>query len=202
MNNSFENLRGDVLAASLEIAAAGGWRDASLGDISEASGVPLNELRRDFPNKPSILAAFIADIDGKVLSRDFGFEDEDTPRDRLFEVLMGRFEALGPHQLAVDALFRDIARDPISLFRLGPTVLETSGPMLDAAGISETGPLGCLRSKGLLAVWLATLKVWLEDDSPDLAPTMAALDRNLRRVESVVMGLNRLLPLGRRAEGR
>jgi hypothetical protein len=46
------------------------------------------------------------------------------------------------------------------------------------------------------------LKVWLEDDSPDLAPTMAALDRNLRRVESAVMGLNRLLPLGRRAEGR
>jgi len=58
-----------------------------------------------------------------------------------------------------------------------------------------------LRSKGLLAIWLATLKVWLEDDSPDLAPTMAALDRNLRRAESAVMGLDRLSPLGRKTAG-
>jgi AcrR family transcriptional regulator len=201
MDTSSENRRAEIVGASLEIAAAGGWRGASLGDIAEASGVPLDELRRDFPDKPSILAAFIADIDEEVLSRDLGFEDEDTPRDRLFEVLMGRFDALGPHRSAVGGLFRDIACDPISLFRLGPTVLGTSGPMLDMAGISEIGPLGCLRSKGLLAVWLATLKVWLEDDSPDLASTMAALDRNLRRMESAVIGLDRLLPLWRRTAG-
>jgi len=30
-------------------------------------------------------------------------------------------------------------------------------------------------------VWLKTLRVWLDDDSPDLARTMAALDRNLGR---------------------
>jgi AcrR family transcriptional regulator len=201
MNTSSENLRADVVAASLEIAAAGEWRGASLGDIAEASGVPLDKLRRDFPDKPSILAAFIADIDEEVLSRSPGFDDEDTPRDRLFEVLMGRFDVLGPHRSAVDALFSYIARDPISLLRLRPTVLGMSGPILDAVGISETGPFGCLRSTGLLAVWLATLTVWLRDDSPDLGPTMAALDRNLRCAESAVMGLDRLSPLGRRAAG-
>jgi AcrR family transcriptional regulator len=201
MNTSSENLRVDVVAAALQIAADGGWRGASLGDIAEASGVPVDELRGDFPDKPSILAAFIADIDEEVLSRNRRFEDEDTPRDRLFEILMGRFDALGPHRSAVGALFRDIARDPISLCMLGPTILGTSGPILDAAGISETGPFGCLRSKGLLAIWLATFKVWLEDDSPDLAPTMAALDRNLRHAESAVMGLDRLSPIGRRAAG-
>lgn len=201
MTTLSESLRADVVAASLEIAAAGEWRVASLGDIAEASGVPLRELCRDFPDKPSILAAFIADIDEEVLSRNPGFEDEDTPRDRLFGVLMGRFDALAQHRSAVGLLFRDIARDPISLLRLGPTVLATSGPMLDAAGISETDPFGCLRSKGLLVVWLATLKVWLEDDSPDLAPTMAALDRNLRRAESTATRLDRLSPLGRRAAG-
>jgi hypothetical protein len=30
---------------------------------------------------------------------------------------------------------------------------------------------------------LATFRVWLRDDSPDLAPTMAALDRRLRGIE-------------------
>ena len=31
-----------------------------------------------------------------------------------------------------------------------------------------------------MVVWLATLRVWVRDDSPDLARTMAALDRHLR----------------------
>jgi hypothetical protein len=33
------------------------------------------------------------------------------------------------------------------------------------------------------AAYGATLRVWLRDDSPDLAPTMAALDRRLRGIE-------------------
>ncbi|MEE3092498.1 MAG: TetR family transcriptional regulator, partial [Pseudomonadota bacterium] len=52
-------------------------------------------------------------------------------------------------------------------------------------------PFGLLRAKGLLAVWLITERVWLGDDSPDLGPTMAALDRNLRRAEKFATQLDR-----------
>ncbi len=194
MNTTSKDTSAEVVAASLEIAAAGGWRAASLGDIAEASGVSLDELRRYCSDKPAILAAFIADVDREVLSRDLGFEDEDTPRDRLFEVLMSRFDVLGGNRAAVAAWFREMPTDPVSLFRLGSPVLMSSDGMLDAAGISATGPFGCLRAKGLLAVWLATLKIWLEDDSPDLSRTMAALDRNLRRAERAAMGLDRFSP--------
>ena len=30
---------------------------------------------------------------------------------------------------------------------------------------------------------MATMRTWLRDESPDLAPTMAALDRRLRAIE-------------------
>ena len=63
--------------------------------------------------------------------------------------------------------------------------------MLEAAGILSSGPFGLLRAKGLLAVWLITERVWLGDDSPDLGPTMAALDRNLRRAEKFATQLDR-----------
>ena len=63
--------------------------------------------------------------------------------------------------------------------------------ILEAAGISASGPFGMLRAKGLLVVWLATARVWLKDESPDLGPTMAALDRNLRRAERLAMQIDR-----------
>ena len=39
-----------------------------------------------------------------------------------------------------------------------------------------------------MVVWLATIRVWMDDDSPDLARTMAALDRHLRRADRMVGG--------------
>ena len=36
---------------------------------------------------------------------------------------------------------------------------------------------------GLAVVFAATVQVWLRDDSEDMAKTMAALDRNLKRAE-------------------
>ena len=55
--------------------------------------------------------------------------------------------------------------------------------MLEAAGIPTRGIRGELRVKGLVAVWLWTLRAWRADDSEDLSATMAALDAALRRAE-------------------
>jgi hypothetical protein len=57
------------------------------------------------------------------------------------------------------------------------------GWMLEGAGIAARGPRGRLRRKGLLGVWLWTLRVWQRDDSEDLSATMAALDQALARAE-------------------
>ena len=54
---------------------------------------------------------------------------------------------------------------------------------LEAAGINSGGLRGTVRAKGLLAVYAAVIPVWLRDDSPDMARTMAALDRRLAQAE-------------------
>ena len=63
--------------------------------------------------------------------------------------------------------------------------------MLEAAGIESSSAAGYLRTKGLAAVWLRTLRVWGKDDTPDMARTMAALDADLRRAEPLGRGLHR-----------
>lgn len=169
----------------------GRWSTVSMADIGTAAEITPAEMRALFCTKAAILGAFVDKIDQQVLAQEFNFEDEDTPRDRLFEVLMCRFDALGEHRDAVSALCRDLPTDPLAAISLGPTALISTGWMLEAAGISASGPFGLLRTKGLLAVWLATLRVWLADDSPDLSRTMAALDRYLRRAERVAVELQR-----------
>jgi hypothetical protein len=72
--------------------------------------------------------------------------------------------------------------------------------LLEAAGISTEGVGGLVRIKGLGAVYLATLRRWLGDESEDKAATMAALDRMLRRGEGWLAML-RCGPRRRPAEG-
>jgi hypothetical protein len=55
--------------------------------------------------------------------------------------------------------------------------------MLEAAGVSADGIGGLVRVKLTAAAYVATSRTWLRDETPDLAPTMAALDRRLRGIE-------------------
>ena len=64
--------------------------------------------------------------------------------------------------------------------------------MLAAAGIDGEGCRGLLRVQGLLAIYARVFPVWLDDDDPGLARTMAALDRRLRRGEAVLRGMARI----------
>ena len=196
MTHNKDDKRAQILKVAIDLAFSGAWAKISLRDIAHAADISLSELRDIFPTKSSILVAYFSDIDRRVLSQDYGFESEDTPRDRLFEVLMSRFDALAPHRSAVDALMRQLPADPIGALSLAPAAMTTMAWILEAAGISATGFLGILRAKGLLAVWLATARIWLKDESPDLGPTMAALDRNLRRAERFALQIDQLERLG------
>ena len=55
--------------------------------------------------------------------------------------------------------------------------------MLEAAGIETAGIKGAVKVIGLTGIYLKTLRVWCDDESPDMGKTMAALDKNLGQAE-------------------
>jgi hypothetical protein len=110
-------------------------------------------------------------------------EAGDRPRDRLFDLLMRRFDALQSHRTAVAALRRDLSADPVALLAAGAALLRSMRLMLDAAGIACYGIGGAVAVKLTAAAYLAAAHTWARDETADLAPTMAALDRRLRRIE-------------------
>ncbi len=172
-----------ILDAALELAAETPWRSVTMETVAARAGTTLARVRAAFPSKPAFVRALVRRIDGEVLKgHDFGDRDEPA-RDRLLDVLLRRLDALGRHREAVRSIWRDTARDPLALAGVAPALCGAMAWSLEAAGIPAWGRGGALRTKGLAAIFASTLPVWLRDESEDLGPTAAHLDRSLRRAE-------------------
>ncbi len=176
-----------IIAAALELAATQGWRDTTIGDIAAAAKLSLAEIAAVYPSKGAILAAVSKGIDAEVLARDDPELAGQPPRDRLFDVMMRRFDALAPHRAAVRSIVRSTACDPAAALCGACTLANSMAWMLAAAGIGTSGLIGLIRIKGLAAVYLAVMRVWLGDDSEDMSRTMAALDKRLRQAERLIL---------------
>jgi len=177
------DLASRLIDAALALAAERGWRDVTLRDIAEAAGVGLAETHAVFPSRQAVLRGFARRIDAEVLASEEAGATEGGARDRLFDVLMRRFDALAPYKAGLANILADQLRDPLAL-GCGLCVLRRSmACMLEAADLSAAGLRGALRIKGLSAVYLAALRAWLRDDSEDHAKAMAALDRGLGRLD-------------------
>lgn len=170
-----------IIDATMELIAGRGWRTVSLADIAAATGLTLAQLYAVFPSKRAVLNAFMRRINEQTLSG--SVSTEEPIRDRLFDLVMRRLDALAPYKPAIKALLRDLPWDPAVALCGGPRFLNAMRWMAESAGVDTGGIAGMLRVKGLAAVYLATLRAWLNDDSADNTRTLAALDRALKQAE-------------------
>lgn len=184
---------GVVVSAALRLAAERPWRDVRLIDIAEAAGTDLATLRRSFASKGAILAAFTRQIDDVVLAAARRPAEGQSPRDALFEVVMSRLDALGPHRAALKSIAADTGLEPALI----ASFLSSQAWMLNAAGIDTDGVEGRVKVAGLASVYASVLRTWLDDDDPGLARTMAALDRRLRRGERAIEAVDSVVSRGR-----
>jgi AcrR family transcriptional regulator len=171
-----------IIDSAMALAARGEWRHSSLNAIAREAGLPLVEVYETFRSKAAILEGFRQHIDRAVLAEDSG--EGERPRDRLFDTLMRRFDALAPHKEALRALASDAASDPLGALLHGPGLARSMTWMLEASRLDTGGWRGAARAHLLAAIWVSTVRVWLADDTPDMVKTMAALDRRLRNAEN------------------
>lgn len=175
-----------ILDAALDLAADTRWRNITMEMVAEASGARLARVYDLFPSKAALINGFIHRTDQAVLAgHDFGDASEPC-RERLLDVLMRRFDALGPRRASVASITRDIVSDPGALLCALPAFAGAMAWSLEAAGIRSSGPLGMIRIKGLSLIYLSAVRVWLRDDTQDLSRTMAQIDKSLKRAESLM----------------
>ncbi len=171
-----------LIDAAMDLAASGRWHDVTMIDIAQSAGVEIGVAFDHFKSKADILRQFVRKIDRIVLA-DLDPADFNEPgHDRLIAVMMARFDALEPYRPALRSIIAsggDLG--PTDTLRAIKTHFGSMRWMLDASGFTTGGLHGSLRVAGMGTIYARCFKQWLDDETADFGPTMAALDRALAR---------------------
>jgi AcrR family transcriptional regulator len=170
-----------IIDAFMALLAEQPIEKIGLADVASGAGITLADLRDEFSSTLAIVAAHMKAIDRAVLAGIDPDMAEEPPRERLFDVLMRRLDALADYKQAIRSLMRSAGRNPGLALALNGLAIRSQQWMLTAADISAAGPRGMLRAQGLACLFASVARTWVEDDDPGHARTMAALDRALAR---------------------
>ena len=161
--------------AALAVAVAGGPQQLVLGKMATLDNQAVLESFADIEDAGAV-----------------------STREKILEALMHRFEVYAPYRTQIQALNRAARGRPDLALALGLGLQSVTRRMLAMAGDHCNGWRGLLRVKGVAGVVLVVARVWMDDDSPDLAPTMKELDRRLQQAEEWAISLSVLKQSHRR----
>ena len=99
-----------------------------------------------FPGRGAVLLRFGVLADQAALAAG---SNEPSPRERLFDMVMSRFDALQQHRAGVLQLLRALRFDPATSLLLYSATLRSMKWLLDGAGIPSNGIVGGLRGGSL-----------------------------------------------------
>lgn len=172
-------IREALAKAALEVAAARGWRGVSLYDLAAAAGRPIGDF---YGATLTAAVDCVEEAFDREVGEGLSAPDASQPlRDRLFDLVMQRFEAMEPHREAVLAM--EAAGDPVALAQQHLRHVRLAEWVMALAGIDAEGVTGKARAQGLAVIIAQTRAAWRQDTAGDFARTMSALDKALRRAE-------------------
>lgn len=175
-----------VVDALFRLAARRRWDEIELTDIAREAGLTLAEMRPLFPSKMAILGGLNRIVDEAVLA---GMSDDlagEPARERMFDLVMRRLDALTPYKEGLRRVMPALRRDPLALAALNRAAMNSWRYMLASAGIPTEDGLGHVRVQGAVLLMARVGDTWLDDDEPELSRTMAKLDRELKAAGRVL----------------
>lgn len=174
--------------AALALAAEHGWVDLDIREIYAKVGIgmPAGTSKTVWPMVSDILATLDEAVLADVQDRLGG-----SWRDDMFELLMTRFDLMQGHRDAYSdimpaALARACHAGPVLTRRLTRAMHD----LIDHAGVPVDGLRRHAAVVALSGIYLSLLEVWRQDDSADMAKTMAAVDHRLNWFENILSSLS------------
>jgi len=178
--------RDRIVDALMALAAEERFEDITLRAVAERANVSLAEFRDLYGSRLAVLAAVVLRIDRVALEGGTGVRVGESSKERLFDVLMRRFDAMAPYREGLRGISEWLRREPMAAAPLAMLARRSMRFMLEAADIDTGGNVGALKIHGLVLAMAQVTRVWLNDEDPGLAETMAELDRALTRGQSFV----------------
>lgn len=177
------------LKAALELAALRPWADIPLADIAARAKLSLSDFH-GVAGREDLVEALDGYFD-KAMSAE-GVPEETSPRERLFDVIMLRFEAMEPYRAGLLELLKFRETSLTHVVRLPGHRHASAAWALASAGLDNDGGAPASLKRIAIAVVIAQAeRAWRKETSGDFALTMAALDKGLRRAEERLGQLRR-----------
>jgi len=189
----------DLVALALALVAEHGWRRFSFAELARCAGTDLAVVYAELPDRPAILRVLGRRLDAEMLAIDMAELDGLTPRERLFELVMRRLDAMAPFKPGLRAIGREAPCNPGLLVAACCNVDRLGRRLVDAAGIAGDRLHEAIARRAIGVIYLRAFRVWLADETPDMARTLAELDRRLQQAETTARWAERLRPRSRPA---
>lgn len=177
------SIRRDLARAALSLAGSMPWREVTLVRLADAAARPVSDFYG--ATLGEALDCVEEAFDRAIADATEELDPKQTVRDRLFELIMRRFEAMEPHRQAVLAMEHGIDRDPTLMAAAHQRHVRCARWVLAIAGMEADGMTGQARAQGLGVIIGQARAAWRGDSAGDFAKTMASLDKNLRRAEEM-----------------
>lgn len=173
-----------IVDAMLALASEEPWTEINFQQISLAAQVDHAEALEYFDDKSDILVAYGRRIDARLFAEVHNIISDDmSEREKIFDLIMERFDLINEDRNAILSVMESIKHDPKQAVLTFPHLAKSMTRILEAACVETAGVRGAAQVTGLVGVYLYVVKTWKEDDSADMAKTMATLDKALDYAE-------------------
>ena len=170
--------------ATLRLLEKTDWSRLTLAAVVRGAKVSWPETFAVAPSKPALAGLVLRRIADETARRYRRDRASQSARERVFDVCMTWFDAQQKRKRSLHALYNGLRGNPLALLSSRNAIVGTAGIVL-ALAEADAGalePAGATILAGILARATFT---WLEDDEA-MSRTMAQLDRDLRRAETVL----------------
>ncbi len=163
--------------AAFRQISAKGWDSVTVEQIAKDAKIPLARVTEKYPDMSALIPTLVHFITAETVKSVGSIHSESTPHDRLFEVMMARFDVLQKHRAAILSIITAAKNNPRIALALITAQRQAMHTMLDCAQLSEAR---IIARAGLMATYAASAFVWSRDETLDMSKTMSFLDRILR----------------------
>ncbi len=180
-----------ILDTALETADDMGWGRLRLRQVAGRLNLSMADIRKHYRDKDAIADAWLARADAAMLAkRGAGFARLPAT-DRLYRVITAWLDALAPHRRVTGEMLGEklYPGHPHHNLALIWTLSRTVQWIRDAAHLDAAGRRKQVEEIGLTALFVATVILWLRDESVGQQRTHTFLADRLADADAVMARL-------------
>jgi AcrR family transcriptional regulator len=186
-----EDLATAIVESALDLAEELGWPAVRLHEVAARLKIPMSELLAFYRDKDAIADAWFARATAAMLAAPPSGFAKQPPEARLHYLMMRWFDALAGHREVTGQMVREKLY-PSHPHHWVPMIFNLSRTvqwLRDAARLEAEGRRRQAEEVGLSALFLATFRVWLNDETTDQTHTREYLSGRLDQADRLMARL-------------